>query len=68
MTKVSIDESLNSKAKVLIRSVIEKNGKDTVIEEYLDDCTSMNQEGKQSIITQCELDDLFDDIFPSEQN
>lgn len=61
---MSIDESLNSKAKILIRSVIEKDGNETVIEEYLDDSISVNLDGKQSIITQRELEDIFDEIFP----
>ena len=63
---MNIDESLNSKAKILIRSVIEKDGNETVIEEYWDDRTSVNLDGKQSIITQRELEDIFDEIFPAD--
>ena len=65
---MSIDESVNSKAKILIRSVIEKDGNETVIEEYLDDKTSVNLDGKQSIITQRELEDIFDEVFPPDKN
>lgn len=65
---MSVDESLNAKDKILIRSVIEKDGKETVIEEYLDDTSSNKLEGKQTIITQHELEDIFDEIFPPDKN